>query len=140
MEIMTINGSTYRITSAAAPPRIKLLDGNKVSYLPLITGSGHVCIESNGSTYRPLIYTTSSHLTTKDNTNGLLDITELTRSSFYPTSSINQGILSSITALTQSSTSGYRGISSRARYYQTQSNAIGAMSSLTALTRKSVYG
>ncbi len=60
MATATINGSTYRLTSSAAPPRIKLLSDGKTSYLPLTTGSGQVCIKSNGSIYRPLIYSTTS--------------------------------------------------------------------------------
>ncbi len=61
METITINNSTYRVTSTCERPRLKVInEGTKTSYIPLTTGVGRFGIKSNGSQYRALIYTITS--------------------------------------------------------------------------------
>lgn len=135
----TINNSVYVLTDAWEKPRILFTKDGSSAYLPMTTGTAENfwVTGTNGSSYRPLVTSTTSssesasssttYYTVEEYSEGLTSVTDLTRASYYETTSGAKGYLSSITDLTKPA------------YYLTTSESPGQMSSITGLTAASAY-
>lgn len=118
--------SSYQITSTADQPRLAMSNG----YIPLVTGPTNnptIVANTYGTTLRLGEYqTTSVRSTTTVKVKSYYGNagTQTTTTAYYNSSVPSNnagynGVMSNTTALTQSSTSGYSGISSRASDYET---------------------